>query len=291
MITATNLTKKYNDFEVLHSISFEITKGTITALIGPNGAGKSTLIKIMAGITKRSSGKIFVLGEDPWNNARLSKKVSLILEKPFIPSSVPVSELLESAISVFKTDKREIMYWLEDFNLLNFKDRKVGELSAGTRQKVQLVFALSKNPEIILADEPTANLDPPSRFSFYEMISKINRKLGTTVVISSHSTSELTLIATHVLVLYNGILRFSGMVNDFIRIGFSENFYIMVKDIEKSVKLLSEFSPEVVGNQIKVKGDLREIIRILMNNDVKVYFIRSSILDKSLQDVLGYELD
>ena len=288
VIKANNLTKRFGDFEALHGLSFSIEEGSITAVVGPNGAGKSTLLKIISGLIKRTSGEIEVLGEDPWKSQKLPRMLSVILDKPYLPQFLTVEEVIKEATSEFDADYSYALSLVEELNLTNFLKSKIKDLSTGTKQKVQIVFSLIKNPKIIVADEPTANLDVASRFEVYNIFLKLREKMHTTILISSHIASELIAISTHILGINNGVLRYVGEISKMIRKDLLEEFYITVDNVQRAVSLLKSYTVEVYGNQLKVRGNLVNIVSELVNNGVRIFYIRNSILDKSVQGEVGW---
>jgi ABC-2 type transport system ATP-binding protein len=288
VIKANNLTKRFGDFEALHGLSFSIEEGSITAVVGPNGAGKSTLLKIISGLIKRTTGEIEVLGEDPWKSQKLPRMLSVILDKPYLPQFLTVEEVIKEATSEFDADYSYALSLVEELSLTNFLKSKIKDLSTGTKQKVQIVFSLIKNPKIIVADEPTANLDVASRFEVYNIFLKLREKMHTTILISSHIASELIAISTHILGINNGVLRYVGEISKMIRKDLLEEFYITVDNVQRAVSLLKSYTVEVYGNQLKVRGNLVNIVSELVNNGVRIFYIRNSILDKSVQGEVGW---
>ncbi|SAI86729.1 ABC transporter ATP-binding protein [Saccharolobus solfataricus] len=289
VIEADNLTKRYGDIEVLHGLTFSIEDRSITLVMGPNGAGKSTLLKIIGGLINRTSGYISVLGEDPWNSNKIARKVGIILDKPFLPQYLTVIDIVKEVSSEFNYPLSDAKRLLEDFNLLHFMKNKVRELSAGTKQKLQVVFSLMKNPEIIIADEPTANLDITSRYEVYNTFAVLREKMGLTVLISSHIPAEILAFSTHVLAINNGIMKFFGKVEKLLRNNFLEEFYIVVDNIGKALETLKDRKIEVIGNQIRVSGNLAEISKLLSNAGVRIFYVRNSIIDKSIKGETGWE--
>ncbi|ADB88189.1 ABC transporter ATP-binding protein [Saccharolobus islandicus] len=289
VIDAINLTKRYGDIEVLHGLTFSIEEKSITLVMGPNGAGKSTLLKMIGGLINRTSGYISVLGEDPWNSNKIPRKVGIILDRPFLPPYLTVIDIVKEVSSEFSYPLSDAKRLLEDFNLVHFMKNKVRELSAGTKQKLQIVFSLIKNPEIIIADEPTANLDITSRYEVYNTFAVLREKMGLTVLISSHIPAEILAFSTHVLAINNGIMKFFGKVDKLLRNNFLEEFYIVVDNIGKALEALKDRRIEVIGNQIRISGNLAEISKILSNAGVRIFYVRNSIIDKSIKGETGWE--
>jgi ABC-type multidrug transport system, ATPase component len=197
-IEVENLQKKFDDKAVLKGVSFTVRRGSITGFIGPNGAGKTTTIKILAGLLRKDAGKVKVFGEDPWDNPKVIEMISVIFTNLIHPQENTVGEYLRDLGNIY--GKREIInYLIDEFKLTLHLNKKLYQLSSGLAQRVQLVAALIKEAELIIADEPTANLDPSFRMEFYEIVKRLNRKNDVTFFISSHILSELEKVITDVV--------------------------------------------------------------------------------------------
>lgn len=112
--------------------------------------------------------------------------------------------------------------------------------------------------------------------------------MNTTILISSHIAPELIAISTHLLGINNGILRYNGEVSKMIRKDLLEEFYIVVDNVERAVSVLRSFTIEVSGNQLKVRGNLMEIVSELIKEGIRIFYIRNSLLDKSVQGEIGW---
>lgn len=276
MILIENLTKKFENKEILRGISFEVPKGSITGFIGPNGAGKTTTIKIIAGLLRKTSGKVEVFGEDPWNNPKIYERMSIIFTDLNYPQENTVKEYLQAMAKIYGKNIREL---IEEFKLGPHLKKKLSQLSSGLLQRVQLVAALIKEPELIVADEPTANLDPDARAEFYDLVRKMS-KVGVTFFISSHILSELEKIITHVVFINEGRITFSGKINEALNTK-NEEIYILVDNPEKALKVLQNGKLE--GGYIKVIGNLREIVDKLDEEGIQILSLRRSSLDEAFK--------
>ncbi len=275
MIVAENLTKVFDKREVIN-VTFRVERGSITGFIGPNGAGKTTTIKIIAGLLKKSGGKVEVLGEDPWNNPRIYERLSVIFTTIYHPQEAKVKEYLHDIGRIYGRDPREV---IEEFNLTPHLNKRLNQLSSGLAQRVQLASALLKDPELIVADEPTANLDPGARMEFYEVVRRLNRR-GVTFFISSHILSELEKVITHAVFINNGRVTFSGRLNDAM-VGEEEDIYLLVDNPERAIKVLGQ--GEMEGGYLKVRGKLREVVDKLDDAGVNVINVRRYSLDEAFK--------
>jgi ABC-2 type transport system ATP-binding protein len=276
VIFIENLTKNFGGKEVLKGVSFEVKKGSITGFIGPNGAGKTTTIKIISGLIRKTGGVVKVLGEDPWDNPKVHEKMSVIFTNLVYPQENTVEEYLKDIGRIYGTDITELV---DEFKLRPHLKKKLSQLSSGLAQRVQLVASLIKNPELIIADEPTANLDPPARIEFYEEVKKLNKQ-GVTFFISSHILSELEKIITDVVFINEGKVTFQGKVEKALKEAEEEEILLVVNDPEKAIKIIGG---KIEGSYIKVKGKVRDIVDRLDDAGVEIISLRRSSLDDAFK--------
>ncbi|BDC17952.1 ABC transporter ATP-binding protein [Acidianus sp. HS-5] len=276
MIFIENLTKIFDGKEVLRGVSFEVKKGSITGFIGPNGAGKTTTIKIIAGLIRKSGGIIEVFGEDPWDNPKVHEKMAIIFTNLVYPQENTVEEYLKDLGKIYGTDVRE---FIEEFNLTDHLKKKLSQLSSGLAQRVQLVASLIKDPELIIADEPTANLDPPARMEFYEEVRKLN-KHGVTFFISSHILSELEKVISDVVFINNGRVTFQGKVENALKEAEEEEILLVVDNLEKAMRVLGG---RIEGPYLKVRGKVREVVDKLDDAGIEIISLRRSSLDDAFK--------
>ena len=276
MIFIENLTKNFGGKEVLKGVSFEVKKGSITGFIGPNGAGKTTTIKIISGLIRKTGGVVKVLGEDPWDNPKVHEKMSVIFTNLVYPQENTVEEYLKDIGRIYGSDITELV---DEFKLRPHLKKKLSQLSSGLAQRVQLVASLIKNPELIIADEPTANLDPPARIEFYEEVKKLNKQ-GVTFFISSHILSELEKIVTDVVFINEGKVTFQGKVEKALKEAEEEEILLVVNDPEKAIKIIGG---KIEGSYIKVKGKVRDIVDRLDDAGVEIISLRRSSLDDAFK--------
>jgi ABC-2 type transport system ATP-binding protein len=276
VIFIENLTKNFGGKEVLKGVSFEVKKGSITGFIGPNGAGKTTTIKIISGLIRKTRGVVKVLGEDPWDNPKVHEKMSVIFTNLVYPQENTVEEYLKDIGRIYGSDITELV---DEFKLRPYLKKKLSQLSSGLAQRVQLVASLIKNPELIIADEPTANLDPPARIEFYEEVKKLNKQ-GVTFFISSHILSELEKIITDVVFINEGKVTFQGKVEKALKEAEEEEILLVVNDPEKAIKIIGG---KIEGSYIKVKGKVRDIVDRLDDAGVEIISLRRSSLDDAFK--------
>jgi len=207
MIETKGLTKKFGKLVAVNSLDVKVQKGVIHGFVGPNGAGKSTTIKLLVGAIKRTSGEGFIKGY-PIGSVDARRAIGFSPERPSFYKDWTAFDYLVhmAALSGVKTAEAErrtqdLLQWLE---LSDFANAKVGGFSAGMKQRLSIAQAMSHKPELLILDEPTANLDPDGRMSLLEKLKGLPREQGVTIFISSHILSELEYLIDSVTLINKG---------------------------------------------------------------------------------------
>ena len=221
-IQIKNLNKTYNNVLAVQNISFKINKGSIIGLLGPNGCGKTTTIGMMLGLIKPSSGSVFINGlniENESNRTKILEKVNFISPYVELPKKLTVEEnlLIYGKLYGVSNLKEKIINLMDDLNLINFRNRKTGELSSGQKNRVSLAKSLINEPEILLLDEPTASLDPDVGDYIRSYIESFASKKNTTILLASHNMNEVERLCNEVLMMKNGKIVDEGTCKNLIK--------------------------------------------------------------------------
>ncbi|MEU2179304.1 ABC transporter ATP-binding protein [Streptomyces thermolilacinus] len=208
-LEATGLTQEYRHRPALRDCSFRLPAGRVCALVGPNGAGKSTLLALAAGLLRPTSGTVRVLGTDP---ASARARVAYVSQdKPLYPQLTVAQTLrLGDELNPGRWDAATADALTAPLD----RDVRVRALSGGQRTRLALALALAKRPELLLLDEPMADLDPLARHQLTGALMADAADRGTTVVMSSHVIAELEGACDHLLLLDGGRIRLGGAVDD-----------------------------------------------------------------------------
>ena len=217
MIRTVNVTKTYRGgIPALKNISFDILKGEFVFLVGPSGSGKSTLIRLMLREELPSSGEIYVAGKNinnlaSWKVPMLRRNIGCVFQDFKLLPSKTVFENVAFALEVIgrprETLKKSVPEVLEVVGLGDKMDRLPDQLSGGEQQRVSIARAFVNRPQILLADEPTGNLDPATSVDIMKLLDRINRT-GTTVLMATHDHAIVDAMRRRVIELENGeILR------------------------------------------------------------------------------------
>lgn len=200
----------------LKGVSLEIKKGEKVAILGPNGSGKSTLILLIAGLLNPTKGQIKVFGQPTTSKdfPKLRSRIGLVFQDPddqlFTPTVREDVEYGPKNLGLpAKVISERCDHILEDIGISHLKDRPPHRLSFGEKKKVSLATALILRPELLILDEPTANLDLLSRRALIDLLNELNAE-GTTIVISTHDVEALPELADRVIVVSHGSLLGRG---------------------------------------------------------------------------------
>ncbi|WP_034448935.1 ATP-binding cassette domain-containing protein [Butyrivibrio sp. AE2032] len=192
VIKVSEVSKDYGKFRALDSMSFTVPKGSIYGLVGRNGAGKTTIMRVISGLQKPTSGTV----EYGFDHKKLGK-VGALVELPSIYSNQTAREnLVFQYINLGLKIDGSIEESLNFVGLGNTGKKKAGKFSLGMRQRLGIAMAMSGNPEVLILDEPINGLDPQGIIQIRDLLIRLNREKGVTIIISSHILSELSKLAT-----------------------------------------------------------------------------------------------
>ena len=212
MVNITNLHKKFNTNIVLDGIDLNIDKGGIFAILGPNGSGKTTLIKSILGMVIPDHGTITVLGNDIKKNASYRNEIDYLPQIANFPNNLKVKELI-TMIKDLRGNGKNDDELVKLFKVEPFLNKKLRNLSGGTKQKVNIILTFMFNSPLIILDEPTSGLDPISLIRLKELISKEKSK-GKTILITSHIMSFVEEVSDEIVFLLEGKIYFKGSISD-----------------------------------------------------------------------------
>ncbi len=212
MIEFDQVVMNYGEKEVLKQITFSIHRGEIFTFIGPSGSGKTTILRLIDLLERPTAGRILI-GETDTTSLRerdkvaLRRKMSMVFQKP-APLRGSVSDNVAMGLRFRNTDEREILVRtseaLEKVGLGGYEERKAGTLSGGEMQRVAIARAIATRPDVLLLDEPTANLDPVSTEGIENLIITLNERFGMTIVLSTHDMVQGQRLADRIAVVIDG---------------------------------------------------------------------------------------
>ncbi len=241
MLKVEHITKYYGDFRAVNDISFEIKEGEIFGLLGVNGAGKTTTFRMIMGLLDKTEGKITL--DDKEIDYSITDKIGFLTEER---SLLLTKTVLEQAIyyGVLKGLTREeveerLDKYLEEFNISEYKNKKIKELSKGNQQKIQFILSIIHKPKLLILDEPFSGLDPINVELFKKEILKLKSE-KTIIIFSSHMMEHIEYFCDSLIILVNGCNVLSGRLSK------------IKKDYRrKNIKVIGDINKE---DLLKIKG-------------------------------------
>ncbi len=221
LIETINLCLRYGELDILKNVNLRVDRGEVFALIGPTGSGKTTLLRLIDLIDEPISGKIFFNGVDTATSVRarleIRRRMAFVLQKPVV-FNTSVYENIAFGLkwrgmrgNELRQKVNDIM---EEVGLSAYRGREARTLSGGEVQRVAIARAIAVKPEVLLLDEPTANLDPISASRIEELITSIIQHYATTIIMATHDLPQGQRLADRVGVLMNGELLQTGNSRD-----------------------------------------------------------------------------
>ena len=210
----------YGDNLVIDGVSFRVRSGSVVTLLGPNGSGKSTLLKMLGRILKPKGGAVLLDGKDIFSldSAALARKMAILPQLHQAPAEVTVEELVTLGryphrgwnFVLAPHDREVVGNALAMTRMEDFRNRPMSSLSGGERQRAWIAMTLAQEPEVLLLDEPTTFLDINCQFEIIEIIRKLNREAGLTVVMVLHDLNLAAAASDQLIMLKDHRVRCSG---------------------------------------------------------------------------------
>ena len=229
MIETRNMTKTFGDFTAVDGIDLAVQKGTIHGFVGPNGAGKTTTMKMLIGAIWSTAGEGYI-GGHRMGSLQAKQLIGYCPESASFYKDMVASDYLAymariSGVERSLTRKKalELLDWLD---LRNFSESKVGGFSAGMRQRLGLAQALIHDPQLLILDEPTANMDPTGRQLILDKLKQLSGEKDVTIFLSSHILSELEQVVDFMTIIDRGRLVVKGEMSE-LKKSFSGNQFLV----------------------------------------------------------------
>ena len=220
-IQLKNVSKKFDDLEIIPPLNLEIKDGEFVVFVGPSGCGKSTLLRLIAGLEDVSSGQIFINGLDATEVSPAKRKLAMVFQSYALYPHMTVRKIISFPLRMAGVSNAEQVKKVDDaakvLNLSEYLDRKPGQLSGGQRQRVAIGRAIVREPQAFLFDEPLSNLDAALRVGMRVEISELHKRLATTMIYVTHDQVEAMTMADKIVVLQNGKIEQVGSPLDLYR--------------------------------------------------------------------------
>ncbi len=269
IIEVQNLIKEYSGKKVLKNINFKVQNGELFILVGPNGAGKTTLLRILDLLEEPTSGKVFFNGEfidySIKNKEIIRRKIGMVFQKTMLFNTSVFNNIaygLKIRGKDNETIKQKVKEVLELLQLKGFENRNALTLSGGEAQRVALAQALVIEPELLLLDEPTANLDPRNTSIIEQVLSHVNKEKEVTIIMTTHNIFQAERLAHRIALLNEGridaigtfqeifkkpssfLIDFARLENVFIGTSRTSSDGTSLIDIGNGIKIAATFMKE-----------------------------------------------
>ncbi|MFA5543890.1 MAG: ABC transporter ATP-binding protein [Bacilli bacterium] len=296
-LKTNNLTKTFKDFVAVNAINLTVPEGAIYGFLGPNGAGKTTTLKMLAGMTKPTSGTIEIFGEEVAMGSLLKRSdIGFLPDVPGFYDWMRAKEYLEFCGSLYhivpavrRTRAKEV---LKQVGLSKVANKKIGTFSRGMKQRLGIAQALINNPRIVFLDEPVSALDPTGRKEVMEIIASLRGKV--TVFFSTHILADVERICDRVVIIDQGKVVLEDSMENIKTSELQHIIEVEVQNGESTILLQeidqAEWLKEVIIEGKSLKLDVlnidqarRALYQIFTKHDLKVK--RFIIVEPTLEDV------
>ena len=286
MLKVSNISKYYDDFLAVDNLSFEIKDGEIFGLLGVNGAGKTTTFRMIMGLLDKSSGSIKLNGKDI--DYSISDEIGFLTEERSLMLSYTV---MEQAIfygtlkGMNKEDiERELDKYLKEFDIEDYKNKKIRELSKGNQQKIQFILSIIHHPKLLILDEPFSGLDPINVEKFKNIILKL-KKEGTSIIFSSHMMEHIEYFCDSLIILVKGKTVIEGKLKDIKNDFRKKNIKVIGDiDIDKVTKIKGVVSVEKSASEYIIKIESEEYIENVFKEISKYKNITKFVVEEPSLD-------
>lgn len=291
LISAKHLVKNFNGLLAVNDLSFNVYPGDVYGFLGQNGAGKSTCIRMLLTLVSPNSGEIELFGQNLKTHRReILRQVGAVIERPDLYKFLSAYEnlLLFARMSGMKPVRKTLMDQLELVGLAERADSKVKTYSQGMKQRLGIAVALVSDPKLVILDEPTNGLDPQGIADMRNLILRLSRDMGKTVLVSSHLLSEIEQVATRMIIIDKGKKMVEGRVNELFDPG-NTRVHLSVVQYDKAIETIKGSSwanslEDGFESTIVIKipaADVPELTRLIVKAGIDLLAVRPA---NSLED-------
>lgn len=273
-IEVQNISKEYSGRYVLRDLCFTCQDGEIFVIVGPNGAGKTTLLRILNLLEEPTSGKVLYNGESIDYSKRdkvaLRRKMGMVFQQTVL-FNMSVFDNVAYPLRVRKIDKRDIEQRvraaLKLVRLDEFQSKNALALSGGEAQRVAIAQALAAEPELLLLDEPTANLDPRNISIVEEALNQINREMGTTIIMTTHNITQAVSLAHRIAFLNQGRMELVGGFQEVFRAPSFIESYARLENVFQGISRITADGTSIIdiGDGLSIEASFKEIGNVTLH--------------------------
>lgn len=294
MLKLEHVTKYYDDFRAVNDLSFEIHEGEIFGLLGVNGAGKTTTFRMIMGLLDITEGKITL------NDKKIDYSVTdeigfLTEERSLLPSKTFLEQAIYYGVLKGLTEKeveKRLDKYLEEFNIIEYKNKKIKELSKGNQQKIQFIISILHEPKLLILDEPFSGLDPINVEMFKKVILRL-KKQKTMIIFSSHMMEHIEYFCDSLIILVHGNTVLKGKLTKIKEDFRKKNIKVIADlDVDDIKKIDGVEDIEVNKNEYTIKiSDIKYVESVFKKvskcNNVTKFVVEEPTLNEIFISKVG----
>jgi len=292
IIEIQNLSKSYGTIKALDQVTLNVPKGSIYGYLGPNGAGKTTTMKVLVGLLRYFDGSVKIFGQEvKTDTVEVNKRIGFLPDAE-MPKNDSIHRFLSLTAKMNGINNREnrISELLNQLGLRKLRNRKIGNLSKGQKQRVGLVNALLNDPELLILDEPNNGLDPIARTRVLSLLKDL-AKSGKTILLSSHIIGEVDKIATNLAIIHQGRIIEQGRRSELFERYLKHGKYIIAGKLDPgkvtTLEYVTSCELDSLGRyQVTTSGEINEeqlLLDLIQKFNSKIKYFSSA--EFSLEDL------
>jgi lantibiotic transport system ATP-binding protein len=281
VIKTTALSYRYSgESRTLTNINLQVERGSIYGFLGPNGSGKTTTLSLILGLLQPQEGHIEIFGETMrCNRTGILQRIGSLVESPALYGHLTARENLEVYRAIYGVSHERVREVLTIVGLESTGKKVARKFSLGMKQRLAIALALLPGPELLILDEPANGLDPNGIIELRELVKKLNKEQGMTIIISSHILSEVEKMVSHIGIISDGQLLFQGSIGELQHLQQKQSvLQLSTSDNEAAYHLLQHYAPERTYLTLLVPyrshQDVAEINRLLTTHHLDVYMLQ-----------------
>ncbi len=297
MLKVENITKYYGNNLAVDNLSFEVKNGEIFGLLGSNGAGKTTTFRIIMGLLDSNNGTVTLDGKKI--DYSLTDKIGFVTEERSLLTKMTVKEQIIYYGRLKGLTEEEILkkldIWLEKFQITDYKNRKIKELSKGNQQKIQFIAAVINEPKLLILDEPFTGLDPINVGQLKEAIYELQKK-GCSIIFSSHQMEHIEQFCEKLVILVKGKPVIEGYLKK-IKEDYQKKNILIRGDIEVdnilSIKGVIEVNKKIDEYEVKIESNeiVEKVFKKISKNKITKFIVEEPSLNEIFIAKVGGNYD
>lgn len=286
MLQVKNITKYYGDNLAVDNLSFTVKDGEIFGLLGSNGAGKTTTFRIIMGLLDSNSGSVTLNGKKI--DYSMTDQIGFVTEERSLLTKMTVKEQVIYYGRLKGLSESEILkrldIWLEKFQITDYKNRKIKELSKGNQQKIQFIAAVINNPKLLILDEPFTGLDPINVGQLKDAIYEL-QKNGCSIIFSSHQMEHIEQFCEKLVILVKGKPVLEGYLKD-IKEDYQKKNIIIRGDVKltelKEIKGVLEVNKKLNEYEVKIENNsiVSEVFKKISHHNITKFVVEEPSLNE-----------